>query len=44
MSALVNRIKARFDALQPALDERSRRLWAGAEAQAIGRGGIARVS
>ena len=44
MSALVKRIKARFDALQPVLDERSRRLWAGAEAQAIGRGGIARVS
>ena len=29
---------------QPVLDERGRRIWAGAEAQAIGRGGIARVS
>ena len=44
MSSLVERIKARFDALQPVLDERSRRLWAGAEALAIGRGAIARVS
>ena len=44
MGARVERIKARFDALQPVLDERSRRIWAGAEAQAIGRGGIARVS
>ena len=37
-------IKARFEALRPVLDERSRRLWAGAEAKAIGRGGIARVA
>ena len=43
MGALTESIKARFDALQPVLDERSRRLWAGAEANAIGRGGIARV-
>ena len=43
MGALTESIKARFDALQPVLDERSRRLWAGAEAKAIGRGGIARV-
>ena len=44
MSALSESIKARFEALQPVLDEKTRRLWAGAEAQAIGRGGIARVS
>ena len=43
MGALTESIKARFDALRPVLDERSRRLWAGAEAKAIGRGGIARV-
>ena len=44
MRALTESIKARFEALQPVLDEKTRRLWAGAEAQAIGRGGIARVS
>ena len=37
-------IKSRFDSLRPLLDERTRRLWAGAEARAIGRGGIARVA
>ena len=37
-------IKAKFDALQPLLDERTRRLWAAAEAQAIGWGGISRVA
>ena len=31
-------------ALGPVLDERSRRLWAGAEARAIGQGGISRVA
>ena len=37
-------VPIRYEALQPVLDERSRRVWAGAEAQAIGRGGIARVA
>lgn len=37
-------IKAKFEALQPLLDERTRRLWAAAEAQAIGWGGISRVA
>jgi len=33
-----------FASLEPILDERTRRLWAAAEAHAIGRGGIARVA
>jgi hypothetical protein len=37
-------IKQRFDALEPVLDERMRRLWAAAEAKAIGHGGIRAVS
>jgi hypothetical protein len=37
-------IAEKFAALGPVLDERTRRLWAAAEAHAIGRGGISRVS
>jgi transposase len=37
-------IAARFKALTPVLDERTRRLLAAAESQAIGRGGISMVS
>src|SRR3954449_13154745 len=37
-------IKTRFEMLAPFLNERTRRLAAAAEAAAIGRGGIARVS
>jgi hypothetical protein len=37
-------IRARFEKLAPFLNERTRRLAAAAEAVAIGRGGIARVS
>jgi hypothetical protein len=37
-------IKKRFKKLEPYLDERLRRLVAGAEALAIGRGGISAVS
>ena len=36
-------IKQRFEALAPILDERMRRLWAAAEAKAIGHGGIRAV-
>jgi transposase len=36
-------ISARFEALKPVLDERMRRLWAAAESEAIGRGGISWV-
>ncbi len=44
MGDVVQSIRARYEALRPVLDERSRRVWAGAEARAIGRGGIARVA
>jgi transposase len=37
-------IKARYDALRPALDERARRLLLAAESQAFGPGGISAVS
>jgi hypothetical protein len=37
-------ISEKFVALEPVLDERARRLWAAAEAHAIGRGGISRVA
>ncbi len=41
---IVQSIKAKYNSLRLVLDERARRLWAAAEARAIGRGGIARVS
>ncbi len=37
-------VKAKFESLACALDERGRRLWAATEAKAIGHGGIALVS
>jgi hypothetical protein len=37
-------IQARFDAVEPFLNERDRRLFAAGEARAAGRGGIAAVS
>jgi transposase len=37
-------ISEKFVALESVLDERARRLWAAAEAHAIGRGGISRVA
>ena len=40
----VARIRAKFEALRPYLDERRRRLWAAAEAMALGRGGITTVA
>ena len=39
----VRAIRSRFEALAPVLDERVRRLWAAAEAQSLGRGGLAVV-
>jgi transposase len=35
-----DRMRVRFQALRPHLDEKGRRLWAASEAKAIGRGGI----
>ena len=40
----VEKIRAKYEALSPALNERMRRLWAGTEARALGRGGIAIVA
>jgi hypothetical protein len=40
----VQAIAEKFASLEPVLDERARRLWAAAEAHAIGRGGISRVA
>src|SRR3990172_8874841 len=36
-------IRSKYHLLSPTMDERSQRLWAGAEARALGRGGIAVV-
>lgn len=36
---IVDTIRKKFNSLSPFLDERTRRLWAGAEANALGRGG-----
>ncbi len=40
----ISRIRAKFLALKPVLDERLTRLWAGAEAEAVGDGGITVVA
>ena len=37
-------IRRKFEALEPVLDERSRRQWAGAEAMAVGWGGVSVVA
>ena len=41
---LVETIREKYEALKSVMDERTRRLWAAAEAKAIGRGGIARLT
>jgi len=43
-SSMTQAIEVKYASLKPVLDERARRLWAAAEARAIGRGGITRVS
>lgn len=43
-NSIIQAIQAKYAALAPLLDERTRRLWAAVEAQAIGRGGITRVA
>ena len=40
----VDTIRHKYEALNPALNERTRRIWAAAEAQALGYGGIATVA
>jgi hypothetical protein len=42
--ALVKAIEQKYQVLQHELDERTRRLWAAAEAQALGHGGVAAVA
>jgi hypothetical protein len=41
---IVERIRRKFQALAPVLDERSRRQWAGAEALELARGGVTTVA
>jgi hypothetical protein len=43
MDATMEMIRAKFVSLKPVMDERMSRLWAGAEAEALGAGGIATV-
>ena len=43
MDGVADTIRSKYVALEAVLDERSRRLWAAAEARALGHGGIARV-
>jgi hypothetical protein len=40
----IQEIRVRFEALRPVLDERQLRLWAAAEAKALGHGGVATVT
>jgi hypothetical protein len=42
--ARIREIRVRFEALRPVLDERQLRLWAAAEAKALGHGGVATVA
>ena len=42
--AATRALKGKYAVLAPLLDERARRLWAGAEARALGRGGVTRVA
>lgn len=44
MGDVISLLRKKYQALSPALTERSRRLWAGIEADAIGRGGVAWVA
>lgn len=41
---VTQQLKAKFEALKAVMDERTRCLWAAAEARALGRGGISRVA
>ena len=43
MSSLEQSVSAPFNSLEPDFDERSRRLWAGAEGLSAGRGGVVSV-
>ena len=43
-AAVTEALRGKYAVLGPLLDERTRRLWAAAEARAIGRGGVTRVA
>ena len=43
-NALTQVVEAKYLALKPLLNERTRRLWAAVEARSLGRGGIIRVA
>jgi len=42
--SIIEKIRTKFEALIPFMDERLRRLWAGSEAVALGREGIKTVA
>ena len=44
MNPVTQALKGKFGVLGPLLDERTRRLWAAAEARSIGRGGVTRIA
>ena len=44
MNPVTQALQGKFAVLGPLLDERTRRLWAAAEARSIGRGGVSRVA
>jgi hypothetical protein len=44
VNAEIEKVRRKFSALRSSLTERARRLWAGAEADALGRGGVAWVA
>ncbi|MDR0604805.1 MAG: ISAzo13 family transposase, partial [Bacteroidales bacterium] len=41
---IIEQIQAKYNIMGPVLNERSKRLWAAAEAESYGRGGVAWVS
>src|SRR4051794_31981204 len=43
-SAMISRVRQKYEALAPLLHEKARRCWAASEALALGRGGISLVS
>ena len=43
-AVIIERIRRKFQALAPVLDERSRRQWVGAEALELARGGVTKVA
>jgi hypothetical protein len=44
MSAVVESLVRRYDAIRPHLNERQRRMWLGSEARELGSGGVAIVA